>query len=438
MTRQDGIAMPVVMGILLVLMLSAASIATTSIRSSDNANKDRNSKRALSAAEAGIQTAVNRLGQIKPANTMCLTTVPVAPVSGECPSSTPEPAGAGATFRYYVTQKGATCGALPGYTPSVNDRCVTAIGTVNGVTRRLQVRVNQDPAYVWAQTGMVGLESVNLSNNVKVEDTDVASNGVITLTGSPGDIDIESGAVRRGPSGSVVQSGAVNIDDGIIQSTYDYRLPQPNFASTLPSQGGTNNNNLLNATYYNSTTRALTIPANVTYTMPAGTYNLCRFQMGVKSELNMSSSSAVGTIYVDSPRRAGSGCPSDATLPNSGKVRLIGSSADQAKINTGQADKNVFVYVYGTTDNASAEDIYLTWGHYDALFYAPDSIFRATTNVTMHGGVAARKVVMDFNVDQKLDMTVAMVPTPPGLPVRKAWLECKPIAPTPSNPESGC
>src|SRR5687768_7780140 len=101
---ERGLALPVVLGVLVVLSLLAAALLSTASRSSTDSKRDRASKRALAAAEAGIQTAayrLKRLTQTTPptlAGNMCMTTVPVAPIGGECPASTPEPVGTGATF----------------------------------------------------------------------------------------------------------------------------------------------------------------------------------------------------------------------------------------------------------------------------------------------------------------------------------------------------
>lgn len=442
---EAGIALPVVMGSLVVLSLLAAALLSTAGRSSSQANTGRNEKRALGAAEAGLQTAAYRLKQLNPSGTMCMTTVAVAPTSGECPASTPEPVGAGATFSYTVTPKGATCSVLPGYTPTANDRCITSVGLVNGVKRRIQTRVEFGASYPFAKAGVAGTEWVTLRNKVTITETDVGSNGPITLTGSPAQVAIENAAARPyppgPPGGVVIRTGTTTITNGIINSTAPYGLVQPDFGPTLT----TNNNGALNTSYYTASTRSLSIPANTTYTMPntpVGTYNLCSWTMAPGAVLNMASSTAIGQFYLDSPRRTGSGCPA-----GSGKFRAVGNNSAQIKINNGRFDANVWVWVYGTTADAggptndpAAEDILMSnFAHIDAVWYAPDSIFHATNNVKIHGGVVARKVLMDIDVTAELDVLVKQAIGPGSGPLnRRAWFECKPEPTVSTDPESGC
>jgi len=428
---EAGIALPVVMGSLVVLSLLAAALLSTAGRSSSQANAGRNDKRALGAAEAGLQTAAYRLKQLNPAGTMCMTTVAVAPTSGECPASTPEPVGAGATFSYTVTPKGATCGVLPGYTPTANDRCITSVGLVNGVKRRIQTRVEQGLSYPFAKAGVSGTEWVTLTDDVTLNATDVGSNGPITLTGSPKRVDILAAARPNPPGGVVTQTGTVYIQDGIVNSPAPYGLVQPDFA---PSRT-TNNNGALNTAYYDAATRSLSIPAATTYSMPAGTYNFCSVTIGSGGDLRMETPTAVAAIYLDSPRRAGSGCS-----VGSGQFRADGGTGLRTKVNSGRFDANVWVWVYGTTNDASAEDILLTGkANIDAVWYAPDSIFHATNDVIMHGGVVARKVLMNNKVAVTLDVLVKSLVGPGSGPLnRRAWFECTPAPTVPTDPESGC
>src|SRR5947209_6806525 len=107
LAEQRGIALPVVMLTLLVVSLLATAIASQSLLSSHDSNRDRNSVRALSAAQAGLATANYRLNVFKPADNQCVTNVASAPNSGADCTIT-ESVGNGAGYTYYVTQKIAT------------------------------------------------------------------------------------------------------------------------------------------------------------------------------------------------------------------------------------------------------------------------------------------------------------------------------------------
>jgi Tfp pilus assembly protein PilX len=430
---ERGVALPVVMGALLVLTLLSAAMFSTAIRSSADAGSDSNYKRALAAAEAGFQTASYRLKRIKPAATMCLTTVPVTPTAGECPASAPESAGPGATFSYRVTPTGAACAALPGYLPTANDRCVTAVGTVNGVTRRVQARVLIQPSMPFAYAGVVGVDWVTLTDKVEVKDTDVGSNGPITMTGTPNGVTIDAVA-RPHPPGSVIRTGTTAITGGIVNSADSYGLGLPDFSKTLPPTGTNNNTALTSSGYYNSASRVLTIPPGVDYDMPAGVYNLCGFIMGAGAKVDLPWGSALAQVYIDSPRRSGSACPA-----NTGQF-IANGNGSEVKMNNGRFDANFTFYVYGTKADGTGEDIlFANKAHIDAVWYAPDSTFHATNGITIHGGVAARHVLMDHDVQAKLDFAMKTWIGPgDGTVKRLAWVECRPAPTVPTDPESGC
>lgn len=436
---ERGVAMPVVMGTLLVLTLLSAAMFSTAMKSSADAGTDTNHKRALAAAETGFQTAGYRLEKIAPGPAMCMTTAAVAPGTppaavGECPVSAAESAGPGATFRYTVTQQGAACATLPGYTPTPTERCITSIGTVNGVTRRVQARVIIDPPQPFAYAGVVGVDSVTLTNKVTIKDTDVGSNGPITMTGSPTEVKIEAVA-RPYPPGSVIRTGTTSITGGIINSTKKYGLGLPDFSKTYPAPPGANNNAaLIPSGYYNSITRTLTIPAGADYKLPAGVYNFCKLVMGAGAKMDMISGSAQAQIYIDAPRRTGSDCPA-------GTGQFIADGAgSEIKINNGRDDNNIIFFVYGTQKNGLAEDIYIAnKAHIDAVYYAPFSTLRATGGITMHGGVAAKFVKMDNDVEAKLDEAMKTWMAPGSGQLRRlGWTECKPAPTVATDPESGC
>ena len=128
---EGGLAVPVVLGTMVVLSLLASTLLSTAMRSSSGATGDTNAKRALAAAEAGLQTAALRLKNLNPAGTMCMVTPTVAnptgavaptpaTTDGTCPASTPESIGAGATFTYWVTPRAppAVCGRAPWRRPT--------------------------------------------------------------------------------------------------------------------------------------------------------------------------------------------------------------------------------------------------------------------------------------------------------------------------------
>ena len=472
---ESGLAVPVVMGTMVVMSLLASGLLATALRSASGAQGDTNAKRALAAADAGLQTAKLRLRKLNPTGTMCMATPTVsnptgavfpspATVDGTCPASTPESIGAGATFTYWVTPRGATCALTPGTAIAVNDRCITSLGVVNGVRRRIQERVESGPNYPFSKAGIQGTEKVTLTNDVLIDKTDVGSNGPITLTGTPTQVRVTAGGGVLGqvkpyvpgpPGGTVTRTGSTTIAGGIVNATSPYGLTQPDFGPTLtPFQGGpptgTNDNGLIGpalqsqgivASAWNAGTRVLSIPASKTFILPPGTYNLCSFTMASGSTMNMANSTAKATIYLDSPLRnpAGAGCAT-----GTGKAVMT-----NAKMNNGVSDRNIWFWVYGTVQppgalpvDTSSDIQMLSGSHIDAVWYAPYSRFYANGTggkITVHGAVAAREVVMQNRVEAGFDVAVAQEIGPGAGPVsRRGWFECKAVAPVVADPESGC
>jgi hypothetical protein len=317
--------------------------------------------------------------------------------------------------------------------------------------------VESGPNYPFAKAGLAGIDKVTLINNVTVEQTDVGSNGPITMTGSPTEVKITAGNGVLGEArpyvptgGSVIRTGTTSIAGGVVNATSAYGLTQPDFAATLPpAQGGTgsNDNALLTTRFgsrFNATTRVLTIGANEQWKtgslgpFPSGTFNLCGLTLASGSEVNLANSTAKAQVYIDSPLRPGSGCGA-----GTGTVTM-----NSGKMNNGISDRNYWFWVYGTTAptsalpaTASTADIrFLGISHIDGVWYAPYSRFYAAGgDITVHGAVAAREIYMTNKVKAGFDIAVAQEIGPGAGPItRRGWFECKAVAPVVADPESGC
>ena len=241
---EDGIVLPTAMTVMLVLSLLTAAALGVSVNVSDTSKHDRRAKQALSAAEAGLQVAFYRMNQASsaalPAN-RCLTTVAVVPgtapaAAGECPGHT-EQLGNGTSYTYYVTPTlGATgtCASVPGVTPLTTDRCITAVGTAGGVSRRVQMRSSMKLSFTdFSRAGLVGKTKVYFDNSEQVE-SDVGSNGNVELRNS---IEVKSGSASTGRvllatggtstyGGSVTVQGGTPDQPGALRSPPD-RLREP-------------------------------------------------------------------------------------------------------------------------------------------------------------------------------------------------------------------
>src|SRR5918912_893105 len=131
---EEGAAMIVATGALLVMMILVAAVQSGAISVRNSSSKDRNSKRALAAANAGLSVATDRVLRMKPAGV----------------------------------------------------RCITSIGRANGVTRRVQSRLVWLPQFPFL--GILGLSSVFVNDQTTVYGDvtgstlgDIGTNGSATV-----------------------------------------------------------------------------------------------------------------------------------------------------------------------------------------------------------------------------------------------------------------
>jgi type II secretory pathway pseudopilin PulG len=440
-TDQRGIAVPVVLGVLLVISVFAATLASVSLQSSHDATKDRNSIRALAAAQAGIAMANYRINKLHPADDMCVTDVVSAPNAGaDCSYS--ESVGNGASYTYYVTQKipaASGCASLPGTPATGTHRCITSIGTVGGAVRRIQARVSALPATppLFPIHGLLGLDYVYAKNNLDFGSADLGSNRLIDLGNND-----DFGHAQLGP-GAICNCGGANYS-GDVHNAQPFTLQAPPIAGT---ETANNNSVLTPADGYTAATRSLHMTHDLT--LPAGDYNFCRVDFGSGHDLSPAAGAAI-RIFVDAPSsvRAGSGCPNNTTPPTANPAwgELDGSNAASVNAPNGNAaDVQIFVYGWPPTGSFATN-----WGvntitfsknngELDAMVYAPSSVVNiAKNNGTISGGVAAWQVYAKNNFSYGWDSHLDHVGEQAGTADQKGWFECTPAPPNASVPESGC
>jgi Tfp pilus assembly protein PilX len=466
MRSQDGVALPVASGLLLVVSILVVGFFTVSLRVNDTAVKDRSSKRALAAAEAGLQMAVYRLNQLNQSasdNTnSCLTTTWVPQPTGECDGLT-ESLGNGAQYTYYVTQAtpaGATgCVTIPGVATSTSDRCITSIGTVNGVSRRVQTRVVQQPTIAdFDNVGLVGKSLVYAWNSVNLN-TDVGSNLLVQFQNSINVNDNDSinvdGKVMLLTGGQYIPGNSVNVEGGTQTVTTPFDMPMPNFQTVQQS----NNNDTLDddlGTAWDPATRRINLSSGEKTIRP-GTYHVCGVFLGNSVKLKFSHTGGAGTkIYVDSPKRG-----TDSVCYGQADPAGTFGADNSVEINkeSGEREELLDIYMYGTTAN-DTRDRY-SWcsdlndggqpGECRSDFmldnsvnfyggvYAPNSSVQAHNSVTITGSVAADKIRFYNSINFYLTgPEIDEDPEGAGAAARRGWRECRPERTVANDPESGC
>ena len=177
---EAGVALVVAAGTLMIIGILTAVVATAAVNLNDVAGEERSGKRALAAAEAGIQRALKDLNAAT--TDPCTGAANCGPTSGTL--------GDRASWQYYLSPildntnsnptpalNANSCigvevqGPLKGTTASripVAQRCITAIGTASGVTRRVQARFAAQQEFQLFPVGLTGARRICLaaaSNN---------------------------------------------------------------------------------------------------------------------------------------------------------------------------------------------------------------------------------------------------------------------------------
>jgi type II secretory pathway pseudopilin PulG len=473
---QDGVALPVAAGMLMVISILAVGFFTVATRVNTTSVSDRSSKRALAAAEAGLQMAVYRLNLLNQSATAnaanCLTTTWVAPTGGECPGQ-PGSLGNGAGYTYYVTPAtpagSAGCVTLPGVATSAIDRCITSVGLVNGVRRRLQARVVSEPTIPpFNQVGLIGKSLVYAYNSAKLI-SDVGSNESVVFHNSVNvedntAIDVD-GKVMILAGGTYTYANSVKIDGGTQTITTPFELPTPDPAfDTVEAPSGNNNAALPDSVFEGGSAgrhlRRFQLGVNGSpgeYTMPPGTYHFCNVRLGNSVKWKFSHTGGQRTkIYVDSPARADSeSCAGQADPAGT----FTADNSVEINKEVGEREELLDIYMYGTdyndtrpnyswcepihhpNDASSCKSDFMldnSVNLYGAV-YAPNSSIQAHNSAKIWGALAADKLLFFNSVDFTLTGEMKNRPGEGnGAAQRRGWAECAPLPSVATDPESGC
>jgi Tfp pilus assembly protein PilX len=461
---ESGAALPVAAGMLGVISILVVGFFSVGLRVNDTSVEDRSSKRALAAAEAGLQMAVYRLNQLNQTAATtgagsCLTDTWVGPTAGQCPGLT-ESLGNGAEYTYYVTHQGgaAGCVVLHGVSTTSADRCITSIGRVNGVTRRVQTRVVQQPTIPdFNNVGLVGRSLVYAWNSVKMS-TDVGSNLLVQFQNSIEVNDNDSinvdGRVLLLTGGQYLPGNSVTVEGGTQTVTTPFHMPMPNFQAAQETNDNADLADDLGGAW-NSGTRRIHLTSGERTIRP-GTYHVCNVFLGDGVKLKFSHTGGARTkIFVDSPDRPGSVCAGQAD-----PAGTFGAD-NSVEINkeSGEREELLDIYMYGTSVNDTRSryswcsdlngggqpgecrsDFMLdnSVNFYGGV-YAPNSTVQAHNSVKIWGGVAADKIRFYNSIE--FFLTAPFINKPgegAGAAARRGWGECRPAPTTAGDPESGC
>ena len=428
--------MPLALGMLLIVTLVAGGVSALSINASDEARDDRSAKRALSAAEAGLQLANLRLNNVP---TLAANACLVGTASGaECPTYAEESLGNGATARYWVSQRlavGDTCGRIPTQTSTGTERCITSAGIVDGIQRRLQSRVLDFPTIssLVPVPGVFALNRVQFHNNTTVvgrvgSNKQVISNNTLTTQG----VDIGT-------------TGTVTGNYNYTQAPTAPVVFSPDKTLTAVPVGNTatvnRNGSIVNGggVTYTAATRSLALSGATLTLTQSGDYNFCRI-----TEMNGSSirlaAGVSANIFVDAPNavRPGSGCSS-----GDGWGEIVSQGALSLNNPGTMANFKLFVVGWAPT-SAYASSNGLTYLDFqnnfilNGLFYAPYAHADFKNNATVTGASALYEVDFKNNSNFTYGSAASDWDDPRVHFQVQGWRECRSQPTSGSDPESGC
>jgi Tfp pilus assembly protein PilX len=459
---ETGAAMLVAMIVVMVTGMLAAVSVTIATQTNSSTRRDANNKSALEAAEAGLQVALYRLNMLRPDDTHCIgdavstpTITPPAPASPWCVSSSTQ-LGNGTSYQYYTTPSlggSATCvGLALTSSNTISQRCVTSVGTSNGVSARSQIRVASFQARpLFPIAGITGTSGVTLNGNANVSGS-AASNGTVLANGN-----ISLGGGVLGPAGKLTKNGNVTVGSTT-------RLTSPIVLS--PVDPGTSNqsslsgclarqtagypacndnyriNNYINTpshpspydpltgvgtSIYDQATRALTLNGNLTLTLGGGVYNFCQLAVNGNITINVGAT-AKTAIFIDSPDDPGSGCPAGTgNITLNGNVNWSNASGDPTALQ---------IYVYGLNNGSNTVTLN---GNTDfhGVIYAPQSTVNLNGNIGYYGAISGTTVNLNGNSFTWDGRAGSLQAGTTGLYYRTAWAQCTSVYST-SNPGVGC
>lgn len=449
--REDGVAMVVAIGVLSVLLILTATVLGASTMLGTQTSRETLNKRAFEAAEAGLQATVYRLNMLAPNSDRCIggaSETVQAPTGSACSAYT-ESLGNGASFTSWTTAElsvGGTCaGSQVGSTTSIAERCVTAAGTVNGVTRRVQARVaSYATAPPFPIAGVVGLSSVTITNNAHVVGG-TGSNGLVTINNNG-----SASSVTLGPSAPNPSVGNNGISGPITRRTVSQgplalAPVDPGNSATVNDNGRITNafanprvspfDSVSGGVTWNASARTLTLNNNASVTLGGGIYNFCSLYLNNNSTITLAPGARTA-IYIDSPQRSGSGCGSSTgTFYMDNNSSFINNSPPVAGSGFAHDPTALQLYIVGKTNSSV---ILRNNAAFYGTVYAPSSSLYLRNNAQTWGAFSANVIDIENNGTVTADPNATNIRTSGGgVFFRTAWRECSPTTAT-SDPSAGC
>jgi Tfp pilus assembly protein PilX len=443
LAEERGIAVPLSMLVLALMVLLGGVAIRQAVFASDESHKDRRVKRAIQAADAGIEAAIYRMNMMdvtrQAANSKCVTDngagqlALTAAASGWCPAVT-ETLANGTSYSYRA-QPSPDLAALPAAQTDIS-WTVVSTGAASGESRRVAARVTGPRAsrlfgdYAVSAREGISLDSnatvtgsvranrgIQLNSNARVNCWTDGTNTLGNATPGPGYTTTGSGSVcgSRAPAAETFSLAPVNSD---VANTNDN--------GRICAAGGDPCSSAGSITW-NPTSRVLRLNGGSTLTLGGSVYSLCQLHLDSDSRLIIAPRPAGSSvrIYLDKP----ADCPGVT-----GPAISFNSNATVTNQNSNPASLQFYVEGSRSITLNSNTTIAIP-----TVFYAPDSSFSMDSNSRILGAVVARTVHMNSNARVTWDPSVGNIWTDGVFPLasREDYRECQNPAPA-GGPAAGC
>jgi hypothetical protein len=449
---ERGMALPVALFAMISSVALAGAAVTATVDVQLGSHRDSDSKRAIQAADAGANIArlrLNRYATVVGPEAPCLMlgtgNILVGTTQVEADGWCPEVTGTvgSATYSYRISPVGSSeC--------SPYDLCVVSTGTVDDVSRRVEVSYNSDGSgganenneenenegeetqeekeqkekeleeqeeeagNDWSSgvgiDGVIGVDHVEIDNNADAR-VSVGTNGEVYVHNN-GNV---CGNIRHGIGNKATFENNGTQCDGYTISEGNLDLPP--VSSFMPADIATNNSNYRlfkcaktspvkeptgcqSDTYskswsstkpWNPSTRTIETSNNATLTLGGGDYFICRLELSNNSHLIMADGATV-RVFFDTPENCGlSSGSKQIDVSNNANITSTGYQPT-----LGEYELPGF-YLLGSTSISTKVEWSNNSGTNEFILYAPNSDIELKNNATFHGIVAGKTVHLQNN-----------------------------------------
>jgi hypothetical protein len=440
---ERGMALPTALFATIASLGLASAGVMASVDSQRGTARDRESKSAIAAADAGASVALMRLNRYASAltpSTPCLAlsggtlVTSGADVDGWCPAISGSVGDSGYVYR--VTPNGA------------GTMSVVSTGSAGGVSRRIAVSFTQQTVgSALSAEGLIGVDDVEIDNNADAR-VGVGTNGNIHVYNN-GNVcgNIRHGVGKRATfdnngtqcSGYGVTEGNVSLPavstfmpTDIATNNSNYRLVKCTSTNNPAGcQSDTYTKRWTSTVPWNASTRTISTSNNASLTLGGGDYFVCRLLISNNAHLIMADGAQV-RVFFDTPENCGlSAGAKQIDVSNNADITSTGYQPS-----LGRFDVPGF-YLMGSPTIPTTVEWSNNSGTNEFVLYAPNTDIELSNNATYVGVIAGKTVHLSNNAVVKQD--AGFVPPQIGgatLYQRQSYVECTGASASP--PDAGC